>query len=593
MNCLGKVLEKVYAKRLGYLANTTKILHNTQMGGRTQRSAVDTALLLLQHLQHNKARFGPNTVSSTAFLDVRGAFDHVKKPMLLKVLRQRGLPTAVLQWVDSFCTNRHIQLAFEGQVQPRVPFAVGLPQGSPVSPILFLFYVAEVVAAEGFQLSYIDDFAVTVASTSVRKNCRALERTIQGLLQHAKEKGVEFDPGKTELIHFHNHKKEYSTTIKIAGNTIQPKPTVRWLGLYFDRKLNFKDHVATKIGSAMQAFYGLQRLGNTQTGLSYKALRQLYVVCVTTVADYGVQLWWNAKTTKATVAKFQRLQNQATRRILGAFKTTPSKALELEAAVLPPTVRFDKACESYALRSLKFHHTHPLKKALNKSANTQLQRYTNTLEALLESKPKVEKVDAQWLAPWRPQSPITHYITSKEMEVKAHTSRLTAIHKNNGRAFYTDGSQATVEGTLCNAAAYCEIGPYKEVIQGAAVNLGATVEVADAEVVAVYRALCSVSGERIHSTTLFFFVDSQGAITRIQKGTDYYSQLIWKRARLLVGKGYKIRMHWCPSHSDIYGNEEADFLAKDGLHQPVTEAYTSLSHLKRVAKATVKSNWRE
>jgi hypothetical protein len=46
LNCLGKVLEKIFANRLSYLANTTELLHNSQMGGRKQRSAIDAALLL-------------------------------------------------------------------------------------------------------------------------------------------------------------------------------------------------------------------------------------------------------------------------------------------------------------------------------------------------------------------------------------------------------------------------------------------------------------------------------------------------------------------------------------------------------------------
>lgn len=128
----------------------------------------------------------------------------------------------MIQWVDSFLTGRSIQLAFEGQVQNPIPLTVGLPQGSPISPILFLLYVAEIVATEGFQLSYIDDFSITVASTSVRKNCRSLERVIQGLLHYAGEKGVEFDPIKTELIHFHTHRSELTDTITVAGTAIEP-----------------------------------------------------------------------------------------------------------------------------------------------------------------------------------------------------------------------------------------------------------------------------------------------------------------------------------------------------------------------------------
>jgi hypothetical protein len=52
LNCLGKVLEKIFATRLGYLANTTGLLHFTQLGGRKQRSAIDAVMLLLNEIQH-------------------------------------------------------------------------------------------------------------------------------------------------------------------------------------------------------------------------------------------------------------------------------------------------------------------------------------------------------------------------------------------------------------------------------------------------------------------------------------------------------------------------------------------------------------
>ena len=40
--------------------------------------------------------------------------------------------------------------------------------------------------------------------------------------------------------------------------------------------------------------------------------------------------------------------------MLGAFKGSPTKALELEAALPPPEIRFEKLCNMYALRMLRF-----------------------------------------------------------------------------------------------------------------------------------------------------------------------------------------------------------------------------------------------
>ena len=52
--------------------------------------------------------------------------------------------------------------------------------------------------------------------------------------------------------------------------------------------------------------------------------------------------------------------------MLGAFRGSPHKALELEAAVLPPAVRLESHNEVYAVRTLRFHKNHPVKQAVKK-----------------------------------------------------------------------------------------------------------------------------------------------------------------------------------------------------------------------------------
>ena len=54
LNCLGKVLEQILATRLSYLANIGTLLHETQMGSRKQRSAIDTALFYSNTIYNNK-----------------------------------------------------------------------------------------------------------------------------------------------------------------------------------------------------------------------------------------------------------------------------------------------------------------------------------------------------------------------------------------------------------------------------------------------------------------------------------------------------------------------------------------------------------
>ena len=128
-----------------------------------------------------------------------------------------------------------------------------------------------------------------------------------------------------------------------------------------------------KLNSATASFFELQRLGTLQQGLSFRALRQLYIVYVTTIADFGVPLWYNNNKQGLLIRRYQNLQNMAIRHMLGAFKGSPIRALELEAALPPPEIRFEKLCNMYALRALRFQSSHPIMKAIQNITNDELR----------------------------------------------------------------------------------------------------------------------------------------------------------------------------------------------------------------------------
>ena len=88
LNCLGKISERILAKRLGYLAETTSLLHDSQIGRRLKKSAIDTGLLLANKVQENHLK-GYKT--SVLFLDIKGAFDHISKNQLLAILKRLKL----------------------------------------------------------------------------------------------------------------------------------------------------------------------------------------------------------------------------------------------------------------------------------------------------------------------------------------------------------------------------------------------------------------------------------------------------------------------------------------------------------------------
>ena len=108
------------------------------MGGSKYCTAIDAILCLLHDItQANNNK----KILSILFFHVKRAFDHVCKARLLDTMQRLHLHPAVIKWTDSFLSDRQIGLAFDGERENLQPVNTGIPQGSPISPILFLIYL--------------------------------------------------------------------------------------------------------------------------------------------------------------------------------------------------------------------------------------------------------------------------------------------------------------------------------------------------------------------------------------------------------------------------------------------------------------------
>src|SRR5436190_3346004 len=86
----------------------------------------------------------------------------------------------VVRWVDSFLHDRSAAIALPGYTQPSTPTAGSLPQGSPVSPILFMLFMQPMMASAPphrrslARCGYADDVLLTARSPSLLVNTQAL-----------------------------------------------------------------------------------------------------------------------------------------------------------------------------------------------------------------------------------------------------------------------------------------------------------------------------------------------------------------------------------------------------------------------------------
>jgi hypothetical protein len=143
LNTLGKVLRSVIARQISSLSEEHSLLPAQHMGacpGRSIDSALDFLVQQICATWQNK-----NGVAMLLLLDMTGAYDRVVPVRLLHNMRERKILKWIVKWEGSFISNRTTTLCLPGYNTNAFPTHTCIPQGSPLSPILFLFSNANLV----------------------------------------------------------------------------------------------------------------------------------------------------------------------------------------------------------------------------------------------------------------------------------------------------------------------------------------------------------------------------------------------------------------------------------------------------------------
>jgi hypothetical protein len=335
------------------------------MGGRKKRStlsAIDFLTSCVQTAWSSKK----GCIVSMLSLDISGAYDHVSTERLLWILKQKGLQEWIVTYVRNFMLGRRTRVAFDGYESDWVQTNTGIPQGSPISPILFLFFISELLEGmqdvEGKRLGFgfVDDTNLITWGHSAQENCRRLEEAHEMCMAWARRHGSKFAPDKYKLIHFTKRRRDPSgdlaSAVRIEGSTeeIKPETKLRVLGVWVDPKMNWKEHTMIAAGKGIAAFEALSRIAASTWGPCMRRTRLLYAAIVRPAMVYGVQSWYtgpDGKQAKANLQQLEKVQNKCLRRVTGGYKRTPKAALEREARIQPLDLYSDALAMNRALKN--------------------------------------------------------------------------------------------------------------------------------------------------------------------------------------------------------------------------------------------------
>jgi len=210
---------------------TYRLLPANYFGARKQRSAEQTLLLL--HGRIRTAWQGTRVVSLVS-LAVKGAYNGVYQDKLLQRLTARGIPSQVVSWANAFCSGRTATIVVNGQASEVNGLEqAGLPQGSPLSLILFLFFNANLVQQRidenGGAVAFVDDYTAWVVGKTASENKDRLQAIVQRVTEWKSKSGACSEGDKTAFTHFtKNGSQSADESIIVKGKKYSLRPASRF-----------------------------------------------------------------------------------------------------------------------------------------------------------------------------------------------------------------------------------------------------------------------------------------------------------------------------------------------------------------------------
>ena len=182
--------------------------------------------------------------------------------------------------------DRQARVRLEDTVTKTKNIKCGSPQGSPLSPILFILYIADIFLQDTeHRFGYADDICVLRTGRSLEEIVEKLGEDLSQILGWGAEHKVKFNPEKCELKHF-TRSRDNTHSPEVAAPEFdftipeQPGTAVRWLEVWFDRKLIFSHHVKKRTNrlassSTISEIWRTRDQGHPQQA-SKRQLRHVY-----------------------------------------------------------------------------------------------------------------------------------------------------------------------------------------------------------------------------------------------------------------------------------------------------------------------------
>ena len=320
LSCLGKMYERYIYAFLLHELNKKKFLNPFQAGFTKKRSAHEHIFRLAQDIENG---FKERKCTLALFLDVRAAFDAVWTQGLKYKINKIGLPCQLENILHSFLDNRTLNVFLDGTWSESVELRAGTPQGSVLSPILYLIFVNDLPSSLNLSKvstsQYADDAGLWTTSASSMEANRIMQIELTKLENWCKKWQVSLHPAKSKLVHFTKcprHREEIpgGPTVNVFNEQITATSQAEYLGVLFDSRMTWEPHTQKIVAKGYKRVNLLRSVAALSKNVKPEIINLLYKTTIRSIFEYGSICIVSAAETH--IRKMQMVQNQAIRIML-------------------------------------------------------------------------------------------------------------------------------------------------------------------------------------------------------------------------------------------------------------------------------------
>ena len=274
----GKIFEKIIFNRIYDFLLKEELLNPSQSGFRPFDSCINQ-LLAISHQIFEAFDCNPPIEIRSVFLDISKAFDKVWcEGLLYKLIKSLGISGELYHFLENYLLGRLQRVVLNGQTPSWRPVLAGVPQRSILVPLLFLIYINDLPdELKSNAKLFADDTSLFSIVKDKNESANALNYDLYPISKLAFNWKILFNPDPSkpaqEVLFSRKKKTQSHPELSLNNIPVERSSYQKHLGLIFDEKLNFKQHIDNAISKINKGIAVIKKL---RYSLPRKSLITIY-----------------------------------------------------------------------------------------------------------------------------------------------------------------------------------------------------------------------------------------------------------------------------------------------------------------------------